>query len=253
MIGSFKESNKLESVNDIDLVIVINKLTASIYCEILDKFQVIARRLQSTGVVTIIETKRGPIKPNKSNKKKIVQLHLLIWDIEDVKKNMRSSIILDIVNFGKRLRGRNFSAIKKIKKITKEDILRDLEIHIEGINSGKTYVGETIIKNNKLSIVKKFFKLTKSQRDELNTHHIIMAFTNYLRYFNPKIKKDKRILLENSEKILPKEYSNILTKAYLLKEKIRKETILSAEESLQLRNESIKFINYLSGSINKNE
>ena len=252
LIGSFQYTKKLEAYNDVDLVIIVGNLNSKIFREINLQFDRIAKELESKNMSFIVETKRGPIKVSPINKKKIIQLHLLIYDVKSYKKALREPILFDINNFSTKVYGINPKKIKLLKRLSKKSTIESFNIHLKGIKSKTVRVGEYIIKKGRL--INKIYNLKINQEvyNELNSHHLVVSFLDYLRFKGHNVKKIKKILLDKGVKILPKEHYQTLISAFLIKEKIRKNKKPTKEESKKLEKDAIKFITYLKNSISKN-
>mgnify|MGYP001610419053 CR=1 FL=1 len=247
-IGSFQNIKKLESVNDVDLVIIIKKLTWEDYQEIMNEFNKIAKNLSKNDLKIIVETMLGPIKPSPIKNKKIIQLHLLIYDIEGI-RTRRKTVLFDAVNFGTTLYGKALKELIKVENITKENLLEDFNIHLEDLKNNTAYRSRYVNKEGEIKRLDELMELSEEEYLEIYIYHIITAFLNYSRYFNPKLKKDKNLMLKNAKNLLPKEYYEILDVTFKIKEEIRNRNEISKHEILKLRGNGIKFIEFLKKQI----
>ena len=101
LVGSFQYANSLNVVNDVDIIIIVNQLTSEIYSKINSKFITLAESLTTDEINIIVENRIGPLKPQIPCSGKVVQLHLLIYDLETWKNRKRKTVSFDWVNFCK--------------------------------------------------------------------------------------------------------------------------------------------------------
>ncbi len=82
LVGSFQYSKELSAVNDVDLIVLVKELTPHIFKQINSKFKVLADKLATPKIKFVVENRTAPLKPGPVKGKKIVQLHLLIYDLD---------------------------------------------------------------------------------------------------------------------------------------------------------------------------
>jgi hypothetical protein len=244
LVGSFQYLKQLEKINDVDLIVLVERLTPKIFGKINLKFEQIANNLSSSKIRLIVENKIGPLKPKAVKTKKIVQLHLLIYDM-DVWKNKKSkTTYLDWVNFSKRLNGRPLKDITAIEKLDKRDVVDDLRVSLSNIKSGLAYTRIYRIADGNVITEKRFLRLSKEEYYESITYNVITSFLNYLRYFKPKTLKNEEVLLKNGKVMLPQKYYSVLENMFRVKKMIRKKGIADIELH-KLKKQGADFINFL--------
>ena len=245
LVGSFQYAKKLEAVNDVDLVVLVEKLTPKVFGQINSKFENIGKRLETSKLKFVVENRTAPIKPLHIKGKKVVQLQLLIYDIE-LWKNSSTNTKLDWSNFSTPICGKR---LRKIKEIKKEHLIKTLENSLSNIKNRTAYGRVFSVFKNKLNIEKLHIKIKKEDYDESITYNIIISCLNYLRFYNPKLKKDKNLILTETRKKLPLKIYSIVEMAFSAKDKIRNGKKLSKDESQKLMEAAIEFIEYLKNKI----
>jgi len=245
LIGSFQYSKKFEAVNDIDFIVLVKKLTPSLYKEINTKFQYLAWDLSTPKLSIIIEKRIGPLKPQPVKGKILVQLHLLIYDIYGWKHKDFPTSTLDWTNFSVSLFGKPLSSIRKIRRFNKNALLYDLNTNLVNIRTGTAYSKILVIRDNRLVVEKRALRLSQNERDEGILYNIITSIVNYLRYFDPTLRKDELLILRRAKKYLSRPYYHTVKHAFQLKKKIRSGYQLTKKQSSQLKSDGKSFVKYL--------
>ncbi len=245
LIGSYVHKNKLEKINDIDFLVVVKSLDKEKLQRIKSEFRKIKNSFENEKLKIILELRRGPVKPKPEKGKKVVQFHLLIWEIEKLKKNIRNPILLDAINFGKTMKGKPLKKIKNVDKLTKKDLVKDFNLKLKAMQIKGVLVGEYRFIEDELIESENFINLPKEKHSEIFSNIIITSFMNFCRYENSKTKKDEKILLKKAKKILDREYFNILRNSFTIKEKIRKGRNITQKEFENLEKDGKKFVRYL--------
>ena len=249
MIGSFLNSKKLFPINDIDLLLIVNNLDLQKFRELENSFNNIAKNLSSDKNRVVVETKKGPIKPLPQKDKKIIQLHLLVWDKKKFIKRSRDPILFDALFFGKHIYGKSLKNFKNINKISRESLLWELKKNKKGIGENKIYVRIFSEVKGKLKETSCFKKLSKNKYADVIANSIVMSFVNYLRYNKKMLKKDEELLIKESKKSLLKKYQDVLEKSFKINKSIKEGKNIGEEEILYLKKEGENFINYLISKI----
>lgn len=249
IFGSFLNKNKLDKVNDIDLLIIVKNLNPEKFEEIKGSFEKISNKLTTKKLKFMIETKLGPIKPKPVKNKKIMQLHLLIWDKKNIEKTARTPILIDLHYHGKEILNNNYKL--KVKNLTKKSVLEDFKIHLNSIKEKKKFAGEYIIKENKLIQKISFIQVPRIYKYEIAANSVIMSYLNYLRLKNPRMKKDKKKILTIAKKNLPKKEYLTLRNSFKIKEQAKNNEMVSEKEGMNLETNSIELIKLLESKIKK--
>lgn len=250
LIGSFQYTKKLEKVNDVDLIVLVKKLTPESYEDIKNKFYEIAKSLSNDKIKFLIETKRGPIKPSPIKEKIVIQLHLLIHFLSYWKK-IEGAIDFDSINFNMCLKGKELYKVTPLPRLKREWVLNDFQMHRNNLQKSKIRLLEWGEEKGKLIRKELEKELSLEEKCEGVVYAIISSFLNFLRYYNPKLIKNKELLLAKGKKILPKEYFEILKEAFDIKEKMRNGKEILKPTIQELQKNALKFINFLETEIKK--
>lgn len=247
LVGSFQYAKTLSNVVDVDLIILIKKLTPTVYRELNREFRGIAKRLSTETHVYNVENRIAAFKPKPIPKKIAIQLHILIYDIPIWNGGHRASIF-DWSTFNKKILGKPLKSFLTFKKLTREDLREEFDKQLTAIKT-KTAGGRVHkIINEKLVSGRVFIKLNRKENDGRNIYSVIISYVNFLRYYKPKTKKDDTHLLKMSIK-LPKEQRDTIHWVISLKNRLKTGKNLSIAESRRLTQESESFVNYLKESI----
>jgi hypothetical protein len=132
LIGSFLYTKHFQKVNDIDLVIIVKNLNPLSFKKINKIFKQIAKQLSSSKFKVVVENRIGPFKADPQKGKKVVELHLLIYELESWKIT-RKTVRHDMVNFNKNIIGIPLKKISHISKINEKDLQKDIAIWLNAI------------------------------------------------------------------------------------------------------------------------
>jgi hypothetical protein len=210
-LGSFP-NKKIQEVNDIDLFIILEKLTPKFYIEIIEKFEKISREISTNKIKVIVETRMGPVKPKAEKGKKIIMFHLLIYEKFFVQK-IREPVWVNALHKHKLLQGKQLSKLRKLKRISKDALFEDLKRHEKEIeNKFTSFYSYKIIKNKlKLFTIKQ--KTSKNYIIESIKFHIDVALMNYFCYNGIIVGKDEfklKKLLQKFPSKLSEDYANVI-------------------------------------------
>jgi len=245
LVGSFQKKRPIRKVDDVDLVIVVPKLTSKEYLSLSKKFKQIAKKITTPEIKVVIERRIAGIKPRRLKRKYIIQLHLLIYDSQKWKQSFQKPSLFDWTNFNKLLYGNPLSSIKKVDRIDARGLAEDLQgkifnaLHPLKIERGKGYR----IRLGKLE--KTSTKVFKENTSERVVHYILVSFLNYARYLNPKTPNEKNLLLKKAKRILPLKYQKILGETFFLKEKLKAGENISKARIKKLLRDGADFMGYI--------
>ena len=79
IVGSFVNSQGIEGISDIDIVIIVEKLTQTIFEEVNNSFQRLKVKIGLDNFEVLINNTFGPL---KFDDEKTIVFHLMIYDIE---------------------------------------------------------------------------------------------------------------------------------------------------------------------------
>ncbi|MBT4576745.1 hypothetical protein HOM13_01380 [Candidatus Woesearchaeota archaeon] len=245
LVGSFQYANSLNVVNDVDIIIIVNQLTSEIYSKINSKFITLAESLTTDEINIIVENRIGPLKPQIPCSGKVVQLHLLIYDLETWKNRKRKTVSFDWVNFCKFFFGTPLKDLTPLKELKKEDLIQDWDINKSNILNRSAFSRVYFEDSGMMVYKKKSLPLSKEEYAEGIIYNVLVSFLNYLRYIDPSIIKQKEVLLENGVLHLSKKYSDFMVEIYELKSFLRNGNDLAPKEISLLRKSACDFIDYL--------
>jgi hypothetical protein len=244
LIGSYQYPRELDEINDVDLIILVKELTPKIFENINQQFQGIASSLTTHDIKFVVENRIGPLKPRPLEDKKIVQLHLLIYDLGVWKNKKSPTTTFDWVNFSKTLYGEPLTNITKIERLEKNDVMDDLKTSLLNVKTSAAYARVYEIREGEIVTEKKFLRLSPEDYYNSMRYNIIVAFLNYLRFLESNTFKNEEIMLNRAKRILPPEHYSVLENAFKMKKSIMNKKISSRGLS-ELRTKATKFINYL--------
>lgn len=246
LVGSFQHTKKLENVNDVDLIVLVKHLTPEVFDSINTQFKGLAKSLNSNQFEFVVENRIGPLKPNQINGKKVVQLHLLIYDLPIWKNASKFvSTRFDWTNFGTLIKGIHLNKVKPYRKIRKKDVVNNLETGLSNIKENSAYSRVYYNRNGKLETKKVKIKLSQEDRANSIYFNIITCFLNYARYFDSKIPKKKNILLKKAKRMLNNENYLILKKAFNIGKKAKQNKKLSLRDLKTFQEEAKIFMDSL--------
>lgn len=249
LVGSFQYSTKLEKVSDVDLVVVVKKLTPKVFHQINDEFNRISKTLTNKKEKYVVETRIGPFKPQPLKKTNLIQLHVLMYGIPLWMQRTRSLAIIDWINFNTNLYGKQLRSIRNIQKISKKELLRDFEVSLSNLQSTTTYTRVFKIQGNEVISEKQHLRVSRREHKEAVPYSIIQTFLNYIRFSKPKTKKDKAILLKEASKIFSATHVGLLKEAFGIKERLKAGKKVTDKEFNDLKNDGIELIRYLQSRV----
>lgn len=220
-IGSFQYKEKLSAMNDIDLFVLVDKLTRNNLDNLIGNFQILADKLNekylNEDIVFVVESRNGALKPSAIPGKTVVQLHLIIYDKKSWEDDDWLTWVCDINNFNVCLQGKEPKYFKKIEMFGKNNLLFDLNMQKEGLNSSSTIAYSF---DSNMDMVTEEIPLSESEQMDNLCYMIITSTMNYIRLENPKFLKDQKKIIKFGKKSFDEENFKILILAYKLKEQI---------------------------------
>ena len=245
LIGSFQYSKKLKAINDIDLIILVKRLTPQIYKKLILKFEEIAKTLTRDKIKVIVEKRHGPYKPIIEYGVKILQLHILIHTVGVWKRKGKNNptYSLDANNFNINFVGKPLKKIVMINRLYKDQIKEHLYNRLKSLNKTQIYLLEYKVIKNKIKKVENYIKIRKKDSLEVLIFNVIIGWMNYLRYFDPNLKKDEGLMLKRAKKLLPKIHYNFISTIFSIKDETRNHKV-PVKISL-LKKKGLDFIQFL--------
>ena len=197
LVGSFLYKNKFDSVNDLDLVIILDDLNKKSYQKVLSDFSLTCKNISKGKFKFLVETKIGPLKPRRIDGKKIIQLHLLIYDKKSWSKKKWKTSLYDWSNFNKNIFGKK---IERSRIFSREDLLFDLNNNLRIVKDSNSLVGTFSSRNGLMKVEYKNKRLNKSEKLDNIYYSAIVSFLNYIRLKKPKQKNKPNELLNLARK-----------------------------------------------------
>ncbi|NPE26999.1 hypothetical protein HNV12_03290 [Methanococcoides sp. SA1] len=247
IVGSFQDAKKIDAVTDIDIVVLVENLDKNTFKKISSVFESLANKMSSPKELFYIENRRAPVKKKVVRNKKVIQLHLLLYDkgmLEDKKNN---TWFFDWFYFGTNISGKDLVKVVDAPVcIGKDVLLKEFSFRKFALTGKESAYGEVFsFKKNSVFCETVEIDLTWEEYVEATCHAIIISFLNYLRFFDCKIKKNKSIMLRKAKNNIPLEYSNFLFDIFILKDKIKNGEQISKKELSYAKKKGVEFIEYL--------
>jgi ribulose-phosphate 3-epimerase len=199
IVGSFSEGKGLEGINDIDIVIVLDKLTKKKFNTVLDNFNKLKRDIESRyGYPVYINNTLGPLKFNCN----CIVFHLMIYDIETHKKHcIQSPFTCFDWQRSKLFIKKPLYAVYRNWDLQLKDFFnsrRGIDEYLFEIKSNKLSYRVYEFKGNKVIEVKKYKEMNERDKIEFACHITRFLITNFLKiyYFKNKVLPLKEMMKE---------------------------------------------------------
>lgn len=226
IVGSFSENNGLKGINDIDIVIITDKLTKNNFEKIVKKFQDLKKDIESKyGYRIIINPTLGPLKFNKD----CIVFHLMLYDEKSHKEHCEKSpfTCYDWQRSGIFIK-KPMSEIYKVRFLQPSYFFnsrRNAKEYLSEILSNQLSYREYKFNSDSLIEEKKYKTMDSRDRIEFSYHIIKFLILNFLKLYH----KENR----NFEfKEMLKEYFKIFPKNEIIHRKLIKELISSRERKV---------------------
>jgi len=251
LVGSFVEKKKFRQSEDVDIVIVINKMSAQSFIKIKNYLESICKKLSNSKREVYTAFKEGPIKP-KIGKKQTFMLHIGFNPLKRL-RGLSKNLLCDWGYNNKNIYGKKIFDLVSIRSFNKKDLLTE--------NNGIPYIKAFLLEKRIQSstwfvsngkLVKKLIKRkvkTDEQLFEVLQYAVITSLLNIARLKNPKFKKERNNLINYAKKKLPKEYLGLVEEIYLVKSDLIKELKRTNVKLLEKR--TINFLNYIIKELKK--
>lgn len=250
LVGSFKEAKKTKLVMDVDLIVLVKKLTPEIFGNINFEFEKLSKKLSDKKNIFFVENRIAAVKMQHIKGKRVFQLHILAFDKEWFVKHRSDPLLFDWVNFNKKIMGQNLREIIKIPRLNKDKVIYDM-IHkrLPAMKKKAAYGGIYHIKGEKLILKNHLISLRSDEYAESLCQAITISFLNYIRLFSPKFIKNKENLLKVAKIKLSKEHYLLIKDVFIIKEKLGLGKKIHGGETTKLKERGRKFIVFLAKDI----
>ena len=171
-VGSHVDDKDVEKVNDLDVVMVFDKLTPDKWDNTIKLFDDFASTYSTDSLGVLIETRFGPFK-TKSDKPITMQLHLLFFDLESFAEYTKTSplISFDWFRFSP-IYGENLEKISPLPFITKETIIKNrggIDYSLEQIAGGLN-ITLCLSFDDEEKLIKKLEKISQTKEQKAETY-----------------------------------------------------------------------------------
>jgi len=206
IVGSFSEDKDLQGINDIDIVIIADKLTKTKFNIILEEFNKLKDKIQSKyGYQTIINPTLGPLKFNYDN----IVFHLMLYDKESHKTHCeKSPFTCYDWQRSKIFFKKPMSEIHKVTHLQPNHFFnsrRSATEYLSEIKSNQISYREYKFKNNKTIEEKKLKEMDNRDKIEFSYHIIRFLVYNFLKlYYKQNKVPNPKDTLKIYFKIFPK-------------------------------------------------
>jgi broad specificity phosphatase PhoE len=239
-VGSFIDKNSIDIINDIDVVVIVDKLNKNIFNKCLNQIKLISTKTLGVGnKELLINTNFGPLKFNSENN---LVIHLMVYDREGHKNHVtyspftcydweRSNI------FHKS----NLSGIFPVGTLQSRDFLdsrRGINDYINDLKKGIVSYKKYKFKNKNYVFQNKSAILIGRRQYEYYYHIINFLIKNYIKFILQKNLK------ENYKYFFKKNFSkNFLNNYYFIINLLKKIKDNNYTHKLNKKYFLIKFIN----------
>jgi hypothetical protein len=206
IVGSFSEGKGLEGINDIDIVVILDKLTRDKFKIVLNKFNGLKQELESRYAYNVyINNTLGPLKFNHNS----IVFHLMIYDVETHKRHcIESPFTCFDWQRSKIFIKKPMSAIYKTWDLQLNNFFgsrRSAEEYLSEIKSNKLSYRVYEFEGNKVVEAKKYKEMDNRDRVEFACHITRFLILNFLKVYHFKNESP-------SMNIMLKDYFSIFAK-----------------------------------------
>ena len=199
IVGSFMDSTGLDGISDIDIVIIVEKLTKNIFDEINSSFQ----RIKSSEIGLddydiLINNTFGPL---KFDTEKNIVFHLMVYDIEGHIQHVEQSPFTCISweNYNP-IKGISLKLVYPALNLQYTDILesrRGLLNYLSDIDKGCITFRKYVFNNDKAEFIKESFELDNKHKLEYSYHITYHLLNNFYKIITREIDSlDKEDLIK---------------------------------------------------------
>ena len=255
LVGSFAESNSLEGISDIDIVIIADSLTKDKYEFIIECFNKKKTQLESKyGYKIYINNTFGPLKFNERN----IVFHLMIYDKQLHKQHcqkspftcfdwQRSPIFVK----------KSMAEIYKVRMIQPSDFFntrRSASEYLSDVLADKISYREYLFDKDKILEEKKYKLANVKDKIEFSYHIANFLMSNFLKlYFKENKRHDLRKTMKLYFRLFPKnriKHEIFIKKLEKMKKKNTYESFQPIKKNLELfiKDFEFQFKNYFNDS-----
>lgn len=190
IVGSFSEGKGIEGINDIDVVVILDKLTKKKFQTVLERFNDLKKELEARyGYPVYINNTLGPLKFNYN----CIVFHLMIYDVDTHKQHcINSPFTCFDWQRSKLFIKKPLSAVYKTWDLQLNNFFnsrRSAEEYLSEIKSNKLSYRTYEFKGDKVIEVKKYKEMDNRDKIEFSCHITKFLIMNFLKvyYFKNEI------------------------------------------------------------------
>lgn len=224
IVGSFLNSNKIEAISDIDIVLIVKELNEDTFDEIINSYQNIkCTSIGLEGFDVFVNSTFGPLKFN-SNKK--IVFHVMIYDIDGHIDHVEQSPFTchSWENF-KPIQGLSLKEVYPVLNLQLDDIIqtrRGIKSYLDDIEKGSISFRAYKFFEKAPRIVKDNFELDSKHRIEYSyhiTYHLLNNFYKIITRESESLKDEKLIEFSLRYKLFPVENISFFKDLFLWKKR----------------------------------
>lgn len=184
LVGSFSKNQGIDSLNDIDIVLIADELKKEKFNKIIEEFRILQKEIESKyGYKVVINNTLGPLKFNKDN----IVFHLMLYDINShIRHCLNSPFTCYDWQLSKIFFKQPMSDIFKVRFIQPANFLgsrRSVKEYLEEISSNKLSYREYKLEGEKIIEEKKFKTMDSRDRIEFSFHILRFLMVNLLKLY----------------------------------------------------------------------
>ena len=210
LVGSFVEKGNIESTGDVDIIVIVDKLTKSKFDEIRVKFSELKEILEiDFDKRLVINSTLGPL---KFNKPKNVVLHLMMYDIAShIKHCQKSPFTCYDWQRSQVYVNKHMGEIYNVSYLEPSYFLnsrRGIKDYMKDLTAGKISYRKYSFEGNKIKEIVKYKKMKNKDYFEFSIHIMKFIMLNFLKMYNKDNNKmGTKQLMDEYFKIFPDEES----------------------------------------------
>lgn len=244
-VGSYKH-NSIEEISDIDIVVIVNKLTKTIYKDILKEAKSIKISKFYPDYKIKLNTTFGPLKMSTKNS---IVIHLMIYSYDQhIIHTLESPFTTYDWEYSKEYRKNSLREVKRTYKISFNDFnngYRSSKGYLDNINKKQISYKEYKFYKNEIALEERKKNINKIYQIEFSYHIYKNLLGNYLKFLKNTIRVNDIILVW--QETLPEMFKKHIGD-YKILEKNKKDKIYKYGYNLE---KTIKFLNDFEYTLNQ--
>ena len=242
IVGSFTETNNLDTVGDIDVVVICKKITKKLIKKLNSKIKKI--KIKSTKKELIINNSFGPLKMTKLNS---LPIHLMIYDIKSHIEHVISSPFTcydwERTKYHKGIPLKKIYAVNSLQLRDFFSARRSSKEYMNDLQKNRISIRKFIFNKKKVQLKKEYIKIDPRNRGEFVFHIINFLIINLNKFLKQKniILKEKN--LKNFFLKITNDDKNLLNQFKILKKNKKNKILTYNIKTLNLAKKFIRKYN----------